>query len=83
MIVENIFTLPGCGTLLLNAINTRNYPVIQGCVLLISVTISLASLIVDILYAFIDPRIKAQYSTKKKEKIATEAASDEAPAATA
>ncbi len=83
MIVENIFTLPGCGTLLLNAINTRNYPVIQGCVLLISVTISLASLIVDILYAFIDPRIKAQYSAKKKEKITTEAASDEAPAATA
>lgn len=68
MIVENIFTLPGLGTLLLNAINTRNYPVIQGCVLLISVSISVASLLVDILYAFIDPRIKAQYAGKKKDK---------------
>ena len=67
VIVETIFTLPGLGTLLLGAINTRNYPVIQGCVLLLSVSISMASLLVDILYAFIDPRIKAQYSSKKKK----------------
>lgn len=66
MVVEVIFSVPGLGSLLLNAINNQNYPMIQGCVLVISLFISVMSLLVDILYAFIDPRIKGQYQTRRK-----------------
>lgn len=66
MVVEVIFSIPGLGSLLLNAINNQNYPMIQGCVLVISFFISFMSLLVDILYAFIDPRIKSQYQSRHK-----------------
>ena len=52
---------------MLAAIKTRDYPVIQGGVIIIAMAFSVINLIVDILYAFIDPRIKAQYRTNKKK----------------
>lgn len=70
MVVEVIFGVPGLGSLLLTAINNQNYPMIQGCVLVISLFICVMSLLVDILYAFIDPRIKGQYQTRRKAKTA-------------
>ena len=66
VVVEAIFSIPGLGSLLMNAINNRNYPVIQGSVLFMSVFISLMNLLVDLVYGFVDPRIKAQYGGKKK-----------------
>lgn len=68
VITETIFTIPGIGTYLMKGINARDYPVINGCVLIIAVSVCVMNLIVDICYAYIDPRIKAQYISSKKKK---------------
>lgn len=61
VLTESIFSIPGVGSLMIQAIRQRDYPVVQGGVLFIALSFSLVNLLVDILYAFIDPRIKAQY----------------------
>lgn len=66
IIVETIFGIPGLGMYLMGGIIGRDYPVINGAVLLISLIVCVLNLIVDLLYAMIDPRIKAQYSVKKR-----------------
>ena len=66
VVSEQVFSIPGLGKLMIDSINNRNYPVILGGVLLIAFAYGMINLIVDILYAFIDPRIKSQYSTGKK-----------------
>jgi peptide/nickel transport system permease protein len=58
IITEKIFARPGIGTLLLEAIVERNYPVVQGTVLLIATTYVTVNLLVDLLYAVIDPRVR-------------------------
>ncbi len=60
VIIEQIFSLPGLGRLLLTGIHNRDYPVVMGCVLTIAVFFALVNMVVDILYTFIDPRIKYQ-----------------------
>lgn len=57
IVTEAIFSISGVGRLMLEAINMRDYPIIQGGVLFISIAFSLINLTVDILYAFVDPRI--------------------------
>lgn len=57
VIVEQIFSLPGLGQMTLTGINQRDYPVVQGCVLFIAFVYVLVNLVVDLLYAYIDPRI--------------------------
>lgn len=59
VIVEQIFAWPGIGRLIVDAINQRDYPVIQGGVLFLALIMVLVNLLVDISYSFIDPRIKA------------------------
>ena len=59
--VETVFSWPGIGRLLVQSIQSRNTPVVLGCIIIFSICFSLVNLIVDILYAFIDPRIKSQY----------------------
>ena len=61
VLTETIFAVPGLGFFMVTAIGQRDYPVIQGGVLLIAVAFSFVNLLVDILYAFIDPRIRSQY----------------------
>lgn len=69
MIIETIFSIPGMGTYIITAVNNRDYPVVQGGTIFLAITFSLCMLAVDLLYAAVDPRIKAQYaSTKKKAK---------------
>ena len=68
VIVESIFNIPGLGAYLLAGISNRDYPVINACVLVLSLFICLMNLIVDIVYAYIDPRIMAQYGGGKKKK---------------
>lgn len=68
VVIESIFSIPGIGSLMMSAINTRDYPVIQGCVLFLSLSICLMNLLVDIIYGFIDPRIMAQYTAGGKRK---------------
>jgi ABC-type dipeptide/oligopeptide/nickel transport system permease component len=60
IITETIFSWPGVGRLLIQAINFRDYPLVQGCILLIAVTYVAMNLLVDLLYAWLDPRIRYQ-----------------------
>jgi peptide/nickel transport system permease protein len=59
-IVEMVFSWPGIGRLLIEAVYSRDYPVVQGSVLLIAVTYVLINLFVDIAYKWLDPRIKLE-----------------------
>ncbi len=61
VLTETIFSWPGVGRLMVDAIRQRDYPVVQGGVLMLALTFSVVNLLVDVLYAYIDPRIKAQY----------------------
>ncbi len=61
VLTESIFSIPGVGRLMVEAIKMRDFPVVQGGVLYIAVAFSLVNLLVDLIYAWIDPRIKAQY----------------------
>jgi ABC-type dipeptide/oligopeptide/nickel transport system permease component len=58
VLTETVFNWPGIGTLLVNAISSRDYPVVQGVVLFISVTFVVVNLLVDLAYAWIDPRVR-------------------------
>ena len=58
IIIEQVFSLPGLGRLLINAISTRDLPLVQGMILYFSVLIVLINFIIDIIYKLIDPRIK-------------------------
>jgi peptide/nickel transport system permease protein len=57
VIVENIFSLPGLGRLLTNAVTERDYPVVSGCILIIAIVLVLINLLVDLSYGFLDPRV--------------------------
>jgi len=61
VLTETVFAIPGLGLFMVGAINQRDMPVVQGGVLLIALSFSLVNLLVDVLYAFIDPRIRSQY----------------------
>src|SRR5215204_4511845 len=58
IITETIFGWPGVGRLLITAINTRDYPLVQGCILFIAVTYVAMNLMTDLTYGFLDPRIR-------------------------
>jgi peptide/nickel transport system permease protein len=58
VITETVFSWPGIGLLTIESIQSRDYPVVQACVLLISVTYVLVNLLTDLAYAWIDPRIR-------------------------
>lgn len=63
-ITERVFSIPGVGLYLLNGITMRDYPIIRGCTLFLATFSTLAVLVTDLAYAWLDPRIKAQYSGK-------------------
>jgi len=58
IIIETIFSWPGLGRLTIQAINARDYPLAQGCILSISLTYIFINLITDVLYSAVDPRIR-------------------------
>jgi peptide/nickel transport system permease protein len=58
VLTENVFAWPGVGRLLVDAVLARDYPVVQGAVLLIATTFVVLNLLVDVLYALLDPRIR-------------------------
>ena len=62
VITETIFAWPGIGRLLIQSISFRDYPLVQGCVLLIAVTYVGVNLITDLTYGFLDPRIRVDRS---------------------
>lgn len=59
--IETVFAVPGVGRLLSDSIKIHDTPTVIGCMVFTAVTVSVVNLIVDLLYAAIDPRIKAQY----------------------
>ncbi|MDP3387618.1 MAG: ABC transporter permease [Eubacteriales bacterium] len=62
VIIESVFAMPGIGTLTLNAIRMKDTPMVMANVLFIALLAGFINLTVDILYAFVDPRIRAQYA---------------------
>jgi peptide/nickel transport system permease protein len=58
VVVEQVFSWPGVGRLLINAITQRDFPIIQAVVLMIATTIVFANLAADIIYSWLDPRIR-------------------------
>jgi peptide/nickel transport system permease protein len=61
VIIENVFAIPGLGRLLVNGVLTRDYPLVQACMLVVVLIFSLATLVVDLVNAVIDPRIAKAY----------------------
>jgi ABC-type dipeptide/oligopeptide/nickel transport system permease component len=58
IVTETIFSWPGIGRLTVQAISSRDYPLLQGCILVISLSYVLVNLLTDLLYSFIDPRVR-------------------------
>jgi peptide/nickel transport system permease protein len=68
VLIENVFSIPGIGLLLIERIRQKDTPTVLACVIFIAVVFAVINLITDILYSYIDPRIKAQYTRRKQEK---------------
>lgn len=66
VITETVFGMSGVGTLTLLSVRAKDVPLVMGCILFMSLLFSIITLIVDISYAYIDPRIKAQYGFKNR-----------------
>ena len=62
VVVESVFGLPGIGLLILNAIGMRDYPIVQGAVIFTAVLFMVTNLLVDVLYGYLDPRIRLSRS---------------------
>lgn len=67
-VMESVFSIPGVGNYMLAGVNQRDRPVAQGCVVFFAAFTGIVMLLMDLAYAFLDPRIKAQYSSGKKVK---------------
>lgn len=79
VVIETVFSIPGVGYYIMQAVGNRDYPIVRGGVTMLAIVFCLVVLLVDLLYAFIDPRIKAQYENsgkKKKKKAAKEVAAN-------
>lgn len=62
MITETVYSIPGLGTMLVNSIKTKDIPMVMGTTLFLAAFFCLLMVVVDILYALVDPRIKAKYT---------------------
>ena len=67
MISEVIYSIPGLGSYTLSALQQRDYPVIQTSVLFMSTLFAVVLLLIDIIFAMVDPRIRSQFASKKKQ----------------
>lgn len=64
MIIESVFAMPGLGTMTITAIRMKDTPLVIASVAFVAIAISLMNLVVDILYTYIDPRLRTQYSKR-------------------
>lgn len=81
VVAEVIFGIPGLGNYTLSALTARDYPAVQGSVLFFAILYSLVILIVDLIFAFVDPRIRSQYSRGKRKKASEEKQNEKEAAA--
>lgn len=65
VVTETLFALPGIGSYMMSGINSRDVPVVCGSIVVLSLLYSIVILVIDLLYALIDPRIKARYAKKR------------------
>ena len=68
VVIETVFGIAGIGSYMIDGINNRDYTAVQGSVLYIAFTFSVVMLLVDLIYAYVDPRIKAQYEGQSKKR---------------
>lgn len=61
MIIETVFAMPGLGSLMITSVRMKDTPMVMASVLFVAIAIGIINLVVDIIYGYIDPRIKAQY----------------------
>lgn len=69
VVIESVFSIGGVGTYMVTAIGNRDYPCIRGSVLVLSLLFCVLMLLIDLIYAYIDPRIKAQYENAQKRRL--------------
>lgn len=62
VLTETVFSLPGIGRFMIASVNARDIPAVMGCILFFTIVFTVVNLLVDILYGFLDPRIKAAYA---------------------
>lgn len=69
VVIENVFSIPGMGSMLINAVRVKDMPIIVGSIIVVAFFIGLMNLLVDIIYTYADPRLKTQYfSVKRKSR---------------
>ena len=61
VICESVFSIPGLGTLMITSVRQKDIPMVMASVLFVALTISIVNLLIDLLYTYIDPRVKSQY----------------------
>ncbi len=64
VLTETVFAWPGVGRLIIDSVNQRDVPAVTGSIIMTTILISILLLVIDLLYAFVDPRIKAQYAKR-------------------
>ena len=69
IVVEQVFAIPGLGQLMINSVRTKDTPMVIASILFAAIIASLINLLVDILYVYIDPRLKAKYASVKKRSV--------------
>ena len=62
VITESVFSMPGLGTMIVMGIRNRDTPVVMGATIILAFMFGIIMLMADLLFAFVDPRIKAKYS---------------------
>jgi peptide/nickel transport system permease protein len=67
VLTETVFSIPGTGRLLVEAINQRDTPTVLGTLVIMAICVAVSNLIVDLIYAYIDPRIRAQFGAKVRK----------------
>lgn len=76
VLTESIFSIAGLGKLMVDAIKVKNTPLVQGGVLFIAIVMCVVNLLVDILYAYVDPKIRSQYINSRSRKFKVEEQND-------
>ena len=61
ILVETVFAWPGLGRLMVQSVNNRDVPLVLGCIVILSISYSVVNLLVDLIYGFVDPRVRSMY----------------------
>ena len=67
--IESVFAIPGIGKYMVDAISHRDFPAIQGGVIVLAIVFTIINLVVDLIYTVVDPRLKSMFVTKKRSKL--------------